>query len=382
MKRSVFSVGDLLKTVVLLVAAYLASALLLPFSGAENNSALIFVLAVVLISRITKGYLYGLTASIVSMFCINYFFTYPYSRFDFTLSGYPLSFLVLLVISSLICALTARAKRQTELALRRENEAKELLSANQRLSEEQQEIRMIAEQEKIRGDMLRAISHDLRTPLTSIFGSSAALLSDSSEQLSDNGKKLLADIRDDSEWLIRMIENLLIVTKLDNERASLKKTEEAAEELVAEAVVQTKKRYPSLKVEAKVPDELLLVPMDPILIEQVLINLLENAIRHSGDTSQIRLNVTIEEQYAVFSVSDRGRGLSEEVLESLKSGGRQPLNTGGDSTRGLGIGLSVCQSIVKAHRGFFKAENAAGGGAVFRFGLPLTNEKQEVTNAQ
>ncbi len=380
MKFSDLSIGDLLKTVTLLVAAYLASALLLPISGAENNSALIFVLAVVLISRMTKGYLYGLAASIVSMFCINYFFTYPYSRFDFTLSGYPISFLVLLMISSLICALTTRAKRQTELALLRENEAKELLSANQKLSEQQQEIRTIAEQEKIRGDMLRAISHDLRTPLTSIFGSSAALLSDSSEPLSENGKKLLEDIRDDSEWLIRMIENLLTVTKLEGGRASLKKTEEVVEELVAEAVLQTKKRYPSLNVEAKVPDALLFVPMDPILIEQVLINLLENAIRHSGDTDHIRLEVTVEEPYAVFSVTDQGRGLSEEVLALLKSGGRQPLNTGGDSTRGAGIGLSVCQSIIKAHHGFFKAENAAGGGAVFRFGLPLIQEKQEVTN--
>ncbi len=377
MSKFELSLSDFVKTAGLLLAAYAACRLLQPLTGAENNTALVFVLAVVIISRITKGYLYGIFASLVSMFCINYFFTYPYSQLNFSLSGYPVSFLTLFAVSTTVCALTAQAKRQTELAIDREKQAKELFEMNQKLAEEQQEIRMVAEQEKIRNNLLRAISHDLRTPLTSIFGSSSTLLTDATEVLSDNAKKLLADIRDDSEWLIRMIENLLIVTKISSSPTALKKTEEAAEEIVAEAVSQTKKRYPKLEVTAHVPDQLLFVPMDPILIEQVLINLLENAIRHSGDTSHILLNVEKDGDYAVFAVSDRGRGLSEEVLKMLEKGKLQSLNTGGDSTRGMGIGLSVCQSIVQAHNGYFKAENSRSGGAVFRFGLPLTTQKEE-----
>lgn len=380
MKRFEFSIADFLKTAGLLVLAYLASTFLSPLSDVSSSSALIFVLAVVLISRITRGYLYGLIASFVGMFCINYFFTFPYSQFNFSLSGYPVSFLTLLAVSTTVCALTSQAKRQTQLAVQREQQAKELLEMNQKLSEEQQKIRMVAEQEKIRNDLLRSISHDLRTPLTSIYGSSAALLTDSSENLSQNSRRLLSDIRDDSEWLIRMIENLLIVTKISASPSSLKKTEEAAEEIVAEAIQQTKKHYPNLHVEAHVPNEILFVPMDPILIEQVIINLLENAIRHSGDTDHIHLEVMTKTEdgknYAVFSVSDRGRGLSKEVLEMLQSSDPQVLSTSGDSTRGLGIGLSVCQSIVQAHHGFFKGENSQAGGAVFSFGLPLTNQTE------
>ena len=109
--------------------------------------------------------------------------------------------------------------------------------------------------------------------------------------------------------------------------------------------------------------------MDPLLIKQVIVNLLENAIRHSGDRDHITLRLYRQEDWAVVEVRDQGHGLSPEVLQAIQAGQAMPLS--GDATRGMGIGLSVCQSIIQIHEGFFEAENGSQGGAVFRFGLPI-----------
>ena len=114
--------------------------------------------------------------------------------------------------------------------------------------------------------------------------------------------------------------------------------------------------------------------MDPLLIRQVIVNLLENAIYHSGGREHITLHLCRQDDWAVVEVRDRGRGLSEEVLRAIQAGQAMPLS--GDATRGMGIGLSVCQSIIKAHGGFFSASNDPEGGAVFRFGLPAGEEGQ------
>ena len=120
--------------------------------------------------------------------------------------------------------------------------------------------------------------------------------------------------------------------------------------------------------ELELPEDILYLPMDSLLVRQVMVNLLENAIRHSGDTEHIRMRLYRQDDQAVAEVRDRGRGLSPEVLQAVRTGEAMPLT--GDATRGMGIGLSVCQSIIKAHGGFFTAENDPSGGAVFRFGLP------------
>ena len=124
-------------------------------------------------------------------------------------------------------------------------------------------------------------------------------------------------------------------------------------------------------------DDILVLPMEPMLIKQVIVNLLENAIRHSGDREHIRLLLYQKENWAVVEVRDRGKGISSEVSQAVKLGRPLESNLSGDSSRGMGIGLSVCQSIIKAHDGFFAAENAPEGGAVFRFGLPMEENKDE-----
>ncbi len=240
----------------------------------------------------------------------------------------------------------------------------------QRLSDEQRAILIETEKEKLRSNLLRAISHDLRTPLTGILGASSAIL-ENKGAIDDNTKEqLVSHIKEDSQWLIRMVENLLSVTRINEDTANVTKTPEAAEEIIASAIGRIRKRFPQQKIDVRVPEELLMVPMDGTLIEQVIINLIENAIKHSGETL-ILVSLQKEEDFAVFEVSDNGDGIPEQdfpyLFESYVPNGKRT----SDSSRGMGIGLSICMSIVKAHHGKIEAFNREGNGALFRFILPL-----------
>ncbi|WP_313370964.1 ATP-binding protein, partial [Sedimentibacter sp.] len=241
----------------------------------------------------------------------------------------------------------------------------------QQLSNEQRRILVETEKEKMRSNLLRAISHDLRTPLTCILGASSAIIENGGSMDKATHDKLVLNIKEDSQWLIRMVENLLSVTRINEGTMNVAKTSEAAEEIIAAAISRIRKRFAFQKISVKVPNELLIVPMDGTLIEQVLINLLENAVKHSPGGSTIEVNVKKNGNYAVFEVIDSGEGISEQdfpyLFESYVPNSKRSL----DSSRGMGIGLSICMSIVKAHHGKIEAANKKEGGAVFRFTLPL-----------
>ena len=247
----------------------------------------------------------------------------------------------------------------------------------QRLSDEQRRIMIESEKEGMRSNLLRAISHDLRTPLTAISGASSAILENKSTMDEQTHDKLLSDIREDSLWLIRMVENLLSVTRINEDAMSVTKTLQAVEEVVSESVSRVRGKYPGCSIKVKVPDELLLVPMDATLIEQVIINLLENAIKHSEKGSQIDLTVERTGGDAVFEVSDNGEGISPQELPTLFEGYSADRIRSADASRGMGIGLSICRTILKAHNGTIEAENKPEGGAVFRFVLPVEGMKTD-----
>lgn len=308
---------------------------------------LVFVLAVLLTARVTDGLFYGLFASVVSVFCVNYIFTYPYFQFDFAITGYPITFLTLFAVSSVVGVLTDQVKRQSRIA-----------------SE--------AEMAKMKANLLRSVSHDLRTPLTSIIGSSSAVLENYDEFDDGIKKDLIAHVRDEAQWLMQLVENILSITRMTNGPAQIVKNLEAAEEIASEAVSKFRKQTPDMKVHVIVPDELLLVPMDAVLIEQVLINLMENAVRHGHHTSLIELSISEQNGMAVFAVRDDGCGIDEEVMPRLfEEMFPHAHEMGGDARRSLGIGLSVCMSIVKAHGGTMSAHNRAEGGACISFALPM-----------
>lgn len=240
----------------------------------------------------------------------------------------------------------------------------------QELSDSQSKIKLDAEREKLRGNLLRSVSHDLRTPLTSIYGSASAMLENQGLG-AETSRQLTEAIRDDSQWLIRMVENLLTVTKIQGEGLKLKKEPEAVEEIIAEAVSRTKARLNINNVKVIVPDELLIVPMDGTLIEQVLINLLENSFRHSKTSENIEIEAYKAKTKAVIKVSDRGIGLSDNELKLINKGLPDEIGSASGSKKGMGIGLSICHSIVKAHGGSLTAANRSEGGAEFFIALPL-----------
>lgn len=356
----------------LLCAAYYASSILITHTGGENNSALVFVVAVALISLRTSGYAYGVAASIIGALFINIYFMEPYDAFSLSRTGYPVAMLSMVVISCVVCALTARVKKQAIEAVHREKKTRALYEQNEKLNAEKAAIQLESERAAIRENILRAVSHDLRTPLTSISGTVSVLLE--SPEISPKNLAMLSDIKQDADSLIVMVENLLSVTRVQDGTMPLKMREEMLEEVAGDALLTTRRRFPDCHVELDLSEDILYLPMDPLLVKQVIVNLLENAIRHSGDTEHITLRLFRQEDWAVAEVRDQGRGLSPEVYQAVKAGQPMPRSLSGDSTRGMGIGLSVCQNIIKAHGGFFTAENHTGGGAVFRFGLPIEDQ--------
>lgn len=365
-------VRDLLTTGLFLTGAYCASSILIHHTGGENNSSLVFVLAVAVISLLTTGYLYGIAASIVGTFCINYYFMLPYAEFSLSQTGYPVAMLSMLAVSCIVCGLTGRVKLQASEALRREQRSRELYLQNQKLSEEKAAIQLASDREAIRSNILRSVSHDLRTPLTAISGAASVLLS--SQDISPKNVSMVQDIKSDADTLIMMVENLLSVTRIQDGTMSLNEQDELLEEVAGDAILTTRRRFPDYRVEMELSEDILYLPMDPMLIKQVIVNLLENAVRHSGDRENIRLRLYRMDDYAVVEVRDRGKGLCPSIAQTIQDGKPFSPNKRGDATRGMGIGLSACQSIIKAHNGFFEAGNDPQGGAVFRFGLPMKEE--------
>ena len=229
----------------------------------------------------------------------------------------------------------------------------------------------------MRANLLRAVSHDLRTPLTTIYGASSSII-ENYEKLNDTQKlQMTKGINEDAEWLIRMVENLLSITRIDSGNIKLLKTPTVLEELIDSVILKFKKRYPSQVVELDIPEELIIVPMDAILIEQVIVNILENTIHHAQGFTKLSLKVFTQNEKALFEISDDGCGIDKERLATIFSGYSNSIDNAFDSQkRNAGIGLSVCASIVKAHGGSITAENAQNGGAIFRFTLPIEEESK------
>jgi two-component system, OmpR family, sensor histidine kinase KdpD len=497
-----FSLADTLRALAYLTLATLICFALQALKVGDQNIIMVYILAVLIISRTTTGYFYCILSSIVSVLTFNFFFTVPYYTFNAIQPGYPITFVIMLLVALITSTMTVRVKTQAQLAVERERrtevlfeinkkllvtrgldnitaltndyliklfsrsaifytqdpanntlgffkqsdaegDASFLLSADeqavahwvflnlknagagtdtlmgaggfympviaqgkilgviglscltgklsqsrrlflqmvvsqvamalerQHLSDEQRHILIDAEKEKMRSNLLRTISHDLRTPLTCISGSSAAILESGDSLDKETRDKLLTDIKEESLWLIRMVENILSVTRIKDGTTSVVKTPEAAEEIVAESISRIKKRFPERKITVKVPDALLIVPMDGTLIEQVLINLLENAVKHSGEETVIDVIIQKNDKDAVFEVLDRGEGIAEQDLPFVFESYVPDRKRSSDSSRGMGIGLSICMSIIQSHNGRMEAANRKGGGAVFRFILPL-----------
>lgn len=338
---------DTLITVGILMIATMCCFLMHSGEQADSRAPLVFVLAVLLISRFTNSYFYGMLASIIAVIEVNYIFTYPYFHLNFSLSGYPLTFLAMFSVSIVVSMLTTQIKQQ-------------------------EKIRTEIEKEQMRANLLRAVSHDIRTPLTSIVGAVSAVAENHDKLSEEKTLSLLGDVKEEAQWLVRVVENLLLVTRIDADSAKVTKETEPVEEILAEAVTKFKKRFPGAPIKTEMPEDVLFVPMDAMLIEQVLCNLLENAVMHGGVVSEILLKVKREGDNAIFCVEDDGVGIAKEVLPRILSESIYRENSENvDGKRNMGIGLTVCKSIIRAHGGSVKAFNRKEGGAAFEFSLPI-----------
>ena len=215
--------------------------------------------------------------------------------------------------------------------------------------------------------LLRAVSHDLRTPLTSIVGATGAILDNALPP--EKQRELLADVNADAQWLLRMIENQLAITRIQGETAPLHTETEVVEDVLAEAAIKFQKHFPDIKVDMDLCDDILLADMDAVLIEQVVLNLLENAVYHGKHTTRVRLSAERSGRFVLVTVSDDGAGIPRDRLprlfQAMPESGRSA-----DAQKHMGIGLSVCLSIVRAHGGEMSATNNEQGGASISFTLP------------
>ena len=235
---------------------------------------------------------------------------------------------------------------------------------------EKEEAAIFAKNEQLRANLLRSISHDLRTPLTSISGSAGNLLANYQKMDDSTRIQTFTDIYDDSMWLINLVENLLAVTRIEGGQVHLTQSVELMDEVVAEALRHINRKSKEHTIRVSSSRELILAQIDTKLIVQVLINLVDNAIKYTPAGSVIEIHTEAKEKWVVVSVSDNGPGIPDEqkarVFEMFYSGA----NRVADSRRSLGLGLSLCKTIITAHGGTISVSDNQPNGAVFTFTLP------------
>ena len=338
---------------VLIIGLTLGISFLLARVNNDNNpfAMAVFILAVAVVARVTEGYFWGVAASVAGTLCVNYFFSYPFWSFDITYPGYPLTMTAMLIVSVLISTLTTQIKRQ-------------------------ERFRFEMEREKMHADLLRAIAHDIRTPLASILGASSALQEQTLSR--EDQLSLTEGIVRDAQWLVRVTENLLSVTRFSGNGVKLKKEDEVLEEIIGSAILKYHRLPGTLPVSVETPEDIILVPADGVLLEQVFINLFDNVSAHAEGASRIWLYASCDGKRVDVSVEDDGSGIPAwQIPEILDGAIQQTHRTRLDDRRSMGIGLSVCRSIIRAHGGELSAGKSRHGGAAFRFYLPCEEQSNE-----
>ena len=319
--------------------------------GIRSMVPMLYVLGVFFVALCTDGYFYGISSAFISAFLVMHAFSLSDSDLSYKFNIIT-SIIIIFFVAMLTCTVTTMLKK-----------ARRIKEANIR--------------EHIRGNIMRAMSHDLRTPLTSIYASSSAIL-DNFEDLSDDQRlELVNKIRTESHGLIRMIENLLSVTKANDDSVKLAMTDTVLEELIDTVAVKFNRHFPETSLILDIPDEFVSIPMDAMMIEQVLFNLLENAVIHAIGMTKLVLKVYLEGNRVWFEVSDNGCGLHKDrpdkVFYEHHDSTLMTNETG--TKRNMGIGLRACDAVVKAHNSRIYAENNAEGGASFRFSLKSSDNE-------
>ncbi|KUP24149.1 sensor histidine kinase KdpD [Paenibacillus sp. DMB5] len=502
LKPKGFSTADALKSLIILAGCTLIGLWFQHLGFREANIITVYILGVLLNAIVTSGRLYSAANSILSVLVFNYLFTEPYYSLITADTGYPVTFLVMLIASFISSTLTMRIKEQARQSAQKAYRTEVLLETSRKLqqaegveaiikdtavhmvklvdrtvifypagpegledpliyskpeaavaaseytgvnewavadwvyknnkragattdtfsaasclyhavragdtvfavagivmdreeplgifekslmiamlgecalalekellSSRQKEISIQIRQEQLRANLLRGISHDLRTPLTSISGNAGILLANPGVLSEAQKIGLYTDIYDDSMWLINLVENLLSITRIDNGSLNLYFQAELLEEVIAEALLHVNRSSAEHNIRTILEEELLMARMDSRLIMQVLINLVDNAIKYTQAGSTITVAAKRERDLVRVTVSDDGPGIPEEAKTKLFDMFYTADNLRGDGRRGLGLGLSLCKSIVHAHGGTIEVRDNIPQGAVFSFTL-------------
>ena len=506
MRRIISVLKNTMFGLLLLAAATLTGWFFRTWGLHETNVVVVYILTVLLISRFTKGYCFGICASILSLLLFNWFFTEPYFTLKVNDPTYLITFIIMLLTSVITSALTTKVKQAADNAKRKEEESSILYQMTNHLTDaenvktiagitvktiseifscqaacicfdedgipeksfiqqksdgsqirrnlesadeikqrmeqlhtpcdigsefydypiygrsrilavlripsecaetmnerqiqllhsviescalamerfqslqEQSKIKAETEQERYRANLLRAISHDIRTPLSGIMGTSEMLM-DMTEK-NDQRYELAEEIHSDADWLYSLVENILNLTKLQDGHVSLNTQPEALEEVIGAALMAMEKWRPGREISVAMPDTVIMVPMEPRLISQVLINLLDNAAKHTPKGKEILIAAEKDEEagQVIVRVADRGSGIEESDLPNIFKMFYTTHNKSPDSKkRGVGLGLAICESIINAHGGKISARNREGGGAEFIFTLPLGGDENAVS---
>ena len=342
--------ADIIKSVGMIILASVIGFGFWKLGMSESNIIMVYILCVQITSVITTHQVYSLIASVVSVFVFNFLCTEPrYTLLAYD-KDYPVTFITMFVAAFLTGSLSIRVKKQ----------AKQVADAA-----------LVAQKEQLRSNLLRSISHDLRTPLTSISGNASNLLSNGEKFDVETKKQLYSDIYDDSMWLITLVENLLSITKIEEGRLNIRLQAEMLDEIITEALQHISRKKEEHKISFQTSEDFILVKADARLIMQVIINIVDNAFKYTQKGSEITITTQKMKDKAVVRIADNGPGIPDDikplVFDMFYSGAKNMA----DSRRSLGLGLALCKSIITAHGGELELSDNMPHGAVFTFSLPI-----------
>jgi two-component system sensor histidine kinase KdpD len=327
--------------------------------GVSNTNVLmLYLLGVIWVAtRFSRGA--AVLASVLGVLAFDFTFVEPYYRLDVHDQQYLVTFAAMLLTALTISTLTHRDRARAREA---------------RVAWE------LAESEFLRNTLLSGVSHDLRTPLAAITGSASTLIEMGDHAPAHTRAEMLDTIYGEAERMERLINNLLDMTRLESGGLVLRKQWQPLQEVVGSALRHVEHRLGDRKVSADLPADLPLVQIDDVAIEQVLVNLIDNALEHTPGDVPIDIAARATDGRIVVDVSDRGPGLPAGAEERVFDKFFRAHATG-LSRRGIGLGLAICRGIVEMHGGTISACNRPGGGAVFRFTLPLTGPAPSVDSS-
>jgi two-component system sensor histidine kinase KdpD len=320
-----------------------------------TNMVMVYQLAVV-VAAAKLGLRPAIATALIGVVTFDFFFVPPRLTFSVTDKEYLVTFFGFIVIGVIISSLVAKVRKQSE--------------EQARLSREAEQARILQAQDKLERALLNSISHDLRTPLVSITGAISALKDKEGDHLSSHARReLMETAYDEAERLNRFVGNLLDMTRIEAGALRLNIGPCDIQELVGCALSAMETRLADRKVLVDLPVGLTLVPLDMLIMIQVLVNLLDNANKHAADGSEIEIRASVDNDWLSIKVSDRGPGVPEPELSRLFDKFYRiavPERVGG-----TGLGLSICKGFVEAHGGTISAKNRDAGGLIIEIKLPM-----------